>query len=174
MAVLSLGNFTAHKSHADNNHTVIFFDVLENPENKNYAAALKLMQEDVYLKKAPEYWDYDANTWRRYPLIAIGEADLNGDGVNEVIVNPVEKIPYEEGRICPPEIGCPIFVFNTNKQNKIKVLGAFNAFGVALDNSSYQGYRRLRAYTLNPETSDPSFYELYQYQRGLYQKLSVR
>lgn len=151
--------------------TQLDYELIYDPEDARYMAALKLMLEDVYLKKAPKYWDYQKNTWADWPFLGIAEFDVNGDGINEIFANPVEQVPEEDGQICPPKLGCPIFIFNINKKNKVRLLGVISTHAIAIDNSSYKGYRRLRTYQNNPDDVDPNFYDLYEYKKGLYQKL---
>ncbi|MBN8522061.1 MAG: hypothetical protein J0L77_09230 [Alphaproteobacteria bacterium] len=148
------------------------FQMFQSPDKPEYAAALKLMAH-LYQdqEKTPGYWDPVNKKWLSYPMIAIYQIDLNKDKIPEIVAYPIEMEPEETGILCPDKVGCPYVVFEMNG-NKIRQIALFASYRFSPDNSSHNGYTRLRAYTRTLR-QDPNYYELFEYnsQKRTYEML---
>lgn len=162
--------FAGHSAFAD--QTNIEYEVLRDPSSPLYESALGyLAQTGIYDGKGLPYRTSESADWSVNPFIGVGTADLNG-GAPETVVYPVEISPQDDGLLCPFNEGCPHLIFGKSASGNDQLLGIISAHSLAIDDSSINGYRRLRAYTQNPETN-PGYYELYQYdaQKKSYVKL---
>lgn len=100
----------------------------------SYPIALKAM--------APVYKDFSLDA---EPLIGIGEIDLNGDKLPEIISFPIEE--YEqEGDYCPSVGLCPHYVLEVNEGGP-SILAILFAYSVETGPAVVNGYRTLRART---------------------------
>lgn len=103
-----------------------------------------------------------------YPVYAVAQPDLDGDGFKELIAVPHEQ---EEtvGTFCPAADKCPHFILQDRNipgerasLRNFKVLGTVYATAVGLSTDEVvSGYRSLRAYEDNTITT----FDVYQYDR---------
>ena len=158
LSVIALSSFSVTTSAQER----IKESISQDPQNIIYMTALTLMRDPVYKKFAPDYWNFQTQEWRTYPSIRLGLIDLNNDGIDEVIAYPVENVPEESGVLCRVERTCPNFIFTITPDRKVRLLSVIDATIIEVDDSSYNGYRRLKAHTANPRRS-PDYYDIFQY-----------
>lgn len=95
------------------------------------------------------------------PMIAIGEADLNGDRMPEIIAYPVEELE-EENMFCKGAMSCPHYVLEV-RGKKVRTLGIIYADSLDLGDENKNGYRTLKAYTQEMNKENPHYFETYAY-----------
>ena len=104
------------------------------------------------------------------PTIGIGEFDLNGDKIPEVIAYPVED-SAEAGIICTMDSVCPHFVFDVSGDAPV-LLGKIPASSLDRGEDIKNGYWELQAYThdwTTPRTNESNVY-VYDTKTKEYQK----
>lgn len=103
-----------------------------------------------------------------YPVYAVAQPDLDGDGFKEIITVPHEQ-EETTGMFCKKQGLCPHFILQDRNlpgkkpslQN-IKAIGPIYSYGIGLStNEVVGGYRSLRAYT----NSEITKFDIYQYDR---------
>jgi hypothetical protein len=97
------------------------------------------------------------------PLIGIGEFDLNGDHIPEMIAYPTED-ETQEGTLCKPDNICPFYIFEI-RGKKIHTLGKIFASSIDRGDNITEGYWDLKIYSNDWTDPKPDEYELYTYNK---------
>ena len=128
-------------------------------------------QNDFYSSSFGIAWEAMASLYKgtRYekdkkgppdnPLIGIGEFDLNGDKIPEIISFPTEE-EGEIGNYCTKDSVCPTFITEI-RDGKIHSLGKIFASSVDRGDNITNGYWELKAYThdwTEPSTDEHDVY----------------
>jgi len=121
---------------------------------------------DMYFHKGFHISEGDI---RVYPTLHIASADLDGDGLNEIIVKIPEDDEELQGYFCKEDDQCPTYILQDRtlpgqkpSLRNFKVMGPVFAFAVGLSTDERFGnFISLRAY------KDRSFsqFDVYQYDR---------
>lgn len=96
------------------------------------------------------------------PLIGIGEVDLNGDNMPEIIAFPTEE-EEENGMYCEDNGMCPHYILQV-RGNNVHRLGIIFANTVMLGDNINNGYWELLAYKNGNE--DPKKADIYTYDKN--------
>ena len=131
-------------------------------------------QNDIFNPAFKLAWDvmepiYKGSVYERgvinplNPLIGIGEEDLNGDNLPEIIAFPTET-EEETGQFCKKVISCPHYVLQV-RGKQVKTLGIIYADSLDVGNDIHGGYWTLKAYTRETEETDKDHFDTYGYDK---------
>jgi hypothetical protein len=90
------------------------------------------------------------------PLIGIGETDLNGDNMPEIIAFPTEEAE-EEGQYCQANGQCPHYILEV-REKKLHTLGVIFASHIGRGDTVSNGYWELFVYKTVDGASKPDVY----------------
>lgn len=188
MAVLSTvvatalwGGFTlaanAHTSDADagpppgtpSQAKFIQYDLYQRNTIPAYPLAWDVMKP---LYKGSQY-DLPEGFSQAYPLIGIGEFDLNNDKIPEVISFPVED-EAEAGLYCTMDSVCPHYVLDVSGDKPV-LLGKIPASSLDRGENITNGFWELKAYTHDWTTPRTDAFDLYVFDKKTksYQKATA-
>ncbi len=123
----------------------------------------------VWEKMLPLYKgsEYDKNTgfYQGNPLIGIGETDLNGDKLPDLIAFPTEE-EVEKEKFCKPDLVCPHYIFETRDKSP-HLLGKIFASSIDRGDEIKNGYWTLKVYSGDWKEKPTSDYEIYEYNKNV-------
>ena len=123
-----------------------------------YFIAFREMK-DLYLNNN---WYWDGDKWLHSPLIGIGEANLDGDSVLEMIAYPTEDVE-EIDTFCRNDGECPHYILQIRDQGVVN-LGTIFAYTITPDDEIKNGHYQLRVYDKHPD-EDPYHHVIYYYDK---------
>lgn len=153
-ALFSFSVMTPNASQAQN----IEYRLYSDDSYPGYYIALKEMQ-DLYLDNN---WYWDGKDWYNSPLIGIGEANLDGDSVLEIIAYPTEDTE-EIDTVCRNDDECPHYILQVTDKGVVN-LGTIFAYTITPDDGIKNGFFQLRVYDKHPNV-DPYHHVIYHYDK---------
>lgn len=112
--------------------------------------------------KGTEY-DGVSTKFRSNPLIGIGETDLNGDKIPDVIAFPTEE-EIEIGKFCKEDLICPHYVFEIRDDGP-HLLGKIFASSIDRGDDIKNGYWTLKVFSGDWKRPPNGDYEVYEYDK---------
>lgn len=97
------------------------------------------------------------------PMIGIGEFDMNGDKIPEIIAHPTED-EAEEGMYCKENSVCPNYILEVRGKS-VHLLGKIFASSIDRGDKITNGYWDLKVYTGDWTEPRSTAYELYSYDK---------
>lgn len=133
-------------------------------QNTIYSISYKIAWD--YMKPIYKGSQYEpmAGFSQANPMIGIGEFDLNGDKIPEIIAHPTED-EAEEGMYCRENSVCPHYILEV-RGKKVHELGKIFASSIDRGDNITNGYWDLKVYSGDWTEPKSTAYDLFVYDKG--------